>query len=149
MTPLFAPLFATLLARMLRGALFGGGLAIVLAGCPSAFPDTLNGAPQVDDAASPTACPNDFHAQCPTPAPSYQSDILPIVQGHCLTCHAPGGLEPTENSFTSYQAIFDDRQAIEDQINDCRMPPVDAGVGLPTTSRVLLMTWLACGAPDN
>jgi hypothetical protein len=130
-------------------ALVGGALVIALAGCRSG-PDALDGtSPAEGDAASSTSCPNDFHAQCPIPAPSYQSDILPIVQAHCLTCHAPSGLEPTENSFTNYQAIFDDRQAIEDQVNDCRMPPVDAGVGLPTTSRVLLMTWLACGAPDN
>jgi hypothetical protein len=129
-------------------AAIGAACTVAVGGC-AALSDSLDGTPPAVDAGAQTTCPNDFHAQCPVPPPSYQNDILPIVKAHCLLCHTVGGLEPTENSFNSYQAIFDDRQAIEDQINECRMPPIDAGIALPTASRVLFMTWLACGAPNN
>ena len=36
-------------------------------------------------------CPNDTPSACPSPAPSYVSDVAPIVSSHCLQCHAPGG----------------------------------------------------------
>ncbi len=123
---------------------------IAAAGC-TALSESLDGIPPARDAGPAQAtCPNDLHAQCPVPAPSYKNDIEPIVTAHCLQCHKAGGILPTENSFTTYDALSADRQAIEDQINDCRMPPLDAGVPLlPTASRVLFMTWLACGAPNN
>jgi hypothetical protein len=126
----------------------GAAGTIAVAGCTS-LAGSLDGTPPVVDAGAQATCPNDLHAQCPVPPPSYTIDIEPIVKAHCLLCHQPGGYEPTENSFTTYAAIFADRQAVEDQINDCRMPPIDAGVAMPTASRVLFMTWLACGAPNN
>jgi hypothetical protein len=126
----------------------GAACTLATAGC-TALSQSLDGTPLPVDAGVQTTCPNDFHAVCPVPPPSYKIDIAPIVTAHCLLCHAPGGYEPTENSFTTYDAIFADRQAIEDQINDCRMPPIDGGIGLPTASRVLFMTWLACDAPNN
>ena len=105
--------------------------AVVLAGCGSSGPP----------------CANDLPATCPSPQPSYATDVAPIIQAHCLKCHAPGGQEASKD-FTTYQHVFDQRLAILNQFYSCRMPP--DGEPRPTSQeRALLLGWLVCGSPNN
>ena len=32
------------------------------------------------------------HAATPEPAPTFQKQVLPIFQAHCVMCHGPGGV---------------------------------------------------------
>jgi uncharacterized membrane protein len=92
-------------------------------------------------------CPNDLPNGCQNPVPSYKTDVAPIVQTHCLKCHAPGGQEASID-FTTYQHVFARRQSILTQVFSCRMPP--EGEPAPTAAeRALLLGWLTCGSPNN
>jgi hypothetical protein len=92
-------------------------------------------------------CPNDLPATCPSPMPSYKTDVQPIVSNHCLKCHSPGGEEASKD-FTTYQNVFLQRGPILTQFYSCRMPP--EGEPRPTAQeRALLLGWLTCGSPNN
>jgi hypothetical protein len=79
--------------------------------------------------------------------PSYRTQVAPIFQRRCLTCHSPGGQEEVL-PFTSYQQVFNSRSAILNQVYHCVMPP--AGNPAPDAQeRALLFGWLVCGAPNN
>jgi hypothetical protein len=92
-------------------------------------------------------CPNDLPASCPTTVPSYQTDIAPILQSHCLGCHAPGGVEANK-PLDSYSAVYGERSPVLTQVYGCLMPP--AGSPAPTAAeRQLLLSWLVCKSPNN
>ncbi len=37
----------------------------------------------------PNPPPSDTPSACPSPEPSYQADVLPILESSCLLCHTP------------------------------------------------------------
>jgi hypothetical protein len=103
-------------------------------------------------------CPNDLPSSCPTPAPSYATDIVPIIQQSCFPCHATGGIEAGHFDYSTYAGLSAAASEVLTQVNDCLMPPsapipgsgVDAGTPpLTTEARLALLGWLVCGAPDN
>jgi len=92
-------------------------------------------------------CPNDLPQSCPTPMPSYKTDVQPIIQNHCLKCHSPGGQEASID-FTTYDHVRTQRGPILTQFYSCRMPP--EGEPRPTEQeRLTFLTWLQCGSPNN
>jgi hypothetical protein len=94
-------------------------------------------------------CPRDLPASCPSPAPSYASTVLPILESRCVPCHAAGGTGASKgHEYTSYARIFADRGSILNQVYGCRMPPPEAAAPLPP-ERAALLAWLVCGAPNN
>jgi hypothetical protein len=96
---------------------------------------------------TPLNCPNDLPASCPSPPPSYRTDVAPIISARCLGCHAPGKQEASKD-FTTYPNVFSQRQPILTQVFSCRMPP--EGEPRPTAQeRAQFLAWLVCGAPDN
>ena len=96
---------------------------------------------------SDPSCSNDLPGVCPSPAPSYRSDIDPLIGARCRTCHSAGGQE-SSLPFMTYQEIFSRRSSVLNQVYGCRMPP--AGSAAPTSAeRAVLLAWLVCGAPDN
>ncbi len=96
---------------------------------------------------SGVSCPNDLPNGCPDPAPSYRNQVAGVIANRCLSCHSPGGQEASM-PFTSYQAVFNSRGLILDQVYHCVMPP--AGNPAPDAQeRALLLGWLVCGAPNN
>ncbi len=131
-------------------ALTAGAAAVCVVACnaESSLPNTLNGTPPAADA-GPAACADDEPTFCPDPSPSYQTDIVPILETHCLICHRVGGLEPTDHNFDTYAAVANDLPTIGHELNECAMPPLDAGVALPTASKVTLLTWIFCGGLNN
>ncbi len=91
-------------------------------------------------------CPNDLPASCPSPIPSYSTQVAPIIQAHCLKCHSGAG--PGIGDFRTYPGVFNSRGQILTNFYSCKMPP--QGEPPPTSQeRALLLGWLVCQAPDN
>ena len=82
---------------------------------------------------------------CPATPPSYRDDVAPILAASCVTCHREGGAAPKELLETHAQvhALHD---AVEAQVRSCLMP---SDAHLDEGERATLLTWLACGDPDN
>jgi hypothetical protein len=49
---------------------------------------------------------------------------------------------------TNYSDVADWSALIATDIDDCAMPPADAGA-LTTSERMTVLGWLACGSPNN
>jgi hypothetical protein len=114
------------------------GLAL---GCSSAS------VPTGADGGEAGSCPNDLPNNCPTPVPSYRSDIEPLLgQAGCTFCHSPTGIGGY--SEVTYGEVYQQRSAILDQVYGCLMPPASYRP-LSTEQRKALLDWLVCGAPNN
>lgn len=96
------------------------------------------------------SCPMDLPASCPTPAPSYATQVGPIIQTYCVPCHSPSGIEPTLpfSTYADITAASDRPMRMLLQLHACQMPPPYA-TQLPEADRVTLLGWLVCHAPDN
>lgn len=110
-----------------------GALALAL-GCSKS--DNSEGAPMDD--------PNDDPA-----ALSYQSDIRPIIQGNCLSCH---GTPPTNNAPMSLTSLTLVKNAIEtrgllSRINSSTNPMPPDGL-MPQNARTLIAEWANQGFPE-
>ena len=97
---------------------------------------------------APTAFPlscTSVPATCPSPAPSYEQDIVPILDGKCNTCHAAAdsGLWPLIN----YDDVHDWQTLVLSDVEYCAMPPAGAPQ-LTTTEQFILLSWVVCGAPE-
>ncbi len=91
-------------------------------------------------------CPSDLPASCPSPTPSYQTDVEPILRSHCVGCHSPSGTAGYYE--TTYAQVAAQQSAVLDQVYDCLMPPADS-LQLTLAQRETLLAWLVCNAPDN
>jgi hypothetical protein len=133
-----------------------------LTGCSSSNGDGSKDAgsdASFDDAGedSGAGCIDETPDACPSPEPSYTSDVLPVLQAHCYECHADAGLTTSESQVDlgSYAAVYSERGTILGQVSTCRMPPSVAPLGLtlppaPTDAdRATILGWLKCNAPDN
>jgi hypothetical protein len=87
---------------------------------------------------------------CPGSAPSYKTDIQPILDQRCnASCHfflPDGGGQWPFDSAQNTKAWADD---IVLDLKACSMPPAGSGVDFPAIERDKVWAWLACGAPDN
>jgi hypothetical protein len=102
---------------------------------------------------SGSGCPTLFN-DCPdaTPPPSWQNDVQPLIATYCLRCHSDGGVAPPQFNYTTYQGVFRSRAVMVTELNQCFMPPGDASppAAMPTPAeRQTLVSWIACGAPQN
>jgi hypothetical protein len=113
-------------------------LALSLAACSS-------GGPASADAGSPSGCVRS-DPSCAAPAPSYATTVHPIVEATCVNCHHPGS-NLAQTSLATYEDVQLEFGAALGQVSSCLMPP--AGYTLSTEDRAELLSWLACGAPDN
>lgn len=87
---------------------------------------------------------------------TYEKDIAPILQGHCVKCHSPGNIAPW--AMTNHAVVRDFAPLIKDEILTRRMPPWHAdrraqhysndemlsGLELAT-----LVHWIDRGAPGD
>lgn len=103
--------------------------------------------PGLDSAMEAAVCDRHFPA-CPSPAPSYQQDIAPIVQLECLSCHYTGS-DLTRTAYNAYQGIYSDRGSILGQLYACEMPPANYPLPITSDQRTTFMAWIECGAPNN
>jgi hypothetical protein len=97
-------------------------------------------------------CPT-LETNCPSPPPSWTTDVQPLVEKYCVTCHEPGGVGISSANLTTYADVFKNRTEMLTQVYQCLMPNVDASVpppALPTAAeRQTLVQWVVCGAPQN
>jgi hypothetical protein len=112
-------------------------------------------APGGDDGGEAACMPINPPSTCPSPPPSYKSDISFIVANDCAVpkCHSSGGLASVRD-FTTYKGLYGDHGTVAMQVSLCPMassgmPP--PGYPQPTAAqRLALVTWASiCGAPDN
>ncbi|MFO0758448.1 MAG: hypothetical protein U0359_18290 [Byssovorax sp.] len=97
--------------------------------------------------AAATACSPAVPASCPSSAPSYQSDVAPLLETYCTSCHSAGGSEPSK-LLDSYASAAKWSSDVESEIASCGMPP--SGEAQPTDAeREVILTWIVCGANNN
>jgi len=94
-------------------------------------------APLVCDVTLPKSCSDMFVGW---------ADVEPIFEQRCIGCHSgeSGGPWP----LTSYEHVADWANEIRAQMTACSMPPVDAGIAMPTEEREKILLWVRCGAPN-
>ncbi|MEO6951039.1 MAG: hypothetical protein ABI321_04425 [Polyangia bacterium] len=93
-------------------------------------------------------CPSDS-TSCAGAAPSYASDVAPLIESNCSGCHMAGG-SAADRPLTSYDALFKLKGSAFTAVYGCVMPPADDAVDqLTPDQRTTLIQWLACGAPNN
>ena len=88
----------------------------------------------------------DMAPPCVDPPPSFSNDIFPMLNRDCNgACHIAGGIAWP---LTDYQDVSDWSLLIQIQVQQCEMPPTDAGA-FPAGDRDALLNWIACGSPNN
>jgi hypothetical protein len=86
---------------------------------------------------------------CPSPAPSYATDVSPIFQTYCVRCHGPGGQESIK-PLTSWTEVNSRYGSVLQQVfYFCAMPPATEPQLTDPAARAALLGWLECMAPDN
>jgi hypothetical protein len=116
--------------------------ALALA-CGALFGCNADGEPTA--AASSLCQPTETRPHCPETPPSYQTEVIPILEAKCNSCHdGTQGLWP----LTDYQSVIDWQAGIEEDLMSCSMPPAGAPELTPDETHTLL-TWFACGAPRD
>ncbi len=102
---------------------------------------------------SQTACYYDNEVEqygisiCDTVAISFSQDIQPIINARCVSCHAPGGQQPS-SPYTSYDAIKVYDASIVERVNGIgnSMPPTGA---ISDCEIHKLEAWVNAGSPNN
>jgi hypothetical protein len=94
-----------------------------------------------------TSCPRQIPS-CPSPPPSFVSEVNPIIQSVCVPCHGPGGIEAVR-PYLTYEdmAQYGPFQTMYQQVLSCLMP--EAPQMLTTAQRQRLLEWFACCEPDD
>ena len=89
-------------------------------------------------------------------APTWATDIAPIMYEKCTRCHAPNGVGPFE--IMSYQDAFDERFLIKNYVNAGLMPPWPPDPdyqhfamerALTDTEVSMISDWVDAGAPEG
>lgn len=92
----------------------------------------------------------------PAPSIDFATDIAPIVQRRCVSCHAPGGIAP--RAFTKYQDVADRPGNLRQVLLEQRMPPWDAdarydafspNAALTPDEAARLFAWVRAGSPPG
>lgn len=127
-------------------ALYGiFALALVLGACSDGSGQPDGGMGGVD--AGPIECNVTAPTECIEPAPTYETDIKPILQARCVSCHY--GMEGGPWPLTEYSHVTDWSGDIRARMLTCGMPPPDAGIEMPTAEREKILMWIRCGAPEQ
>jgi hypothetical protein len=103
---------------------------------------------------SPSGCPKDTIPACVDGGvPSYATQVQPLFQSLCVICHAPGTTEGASRPMYDFTYVHANSGPLLDDIYDCHMPPwTDAGQPMfviTEQQRQIMLSWLACGAPNN
>jgi hypothetical protein len=88
--------------------------------------------------------------------PTFERDVLPILEARCQECHRPGEIAPM--SFLSYESTRPWAKAIRDAVLSKKMPPwfADPSFGHFANDRSLsqreidtIAAWVSAGAPEG
>ncbi|HEX8792511.1 MAG TPA: hypothetical protein VF765_16300 [Polyangiaceae bacterium] len=91
---------------------------------------------------------------CPSPSPSWKSDVEPLIEKYCWQCHANGGIDQPMVDLSTYAGAKQNAVRILQQVHDCLMPNFGATPppkAYPTADeRNTIIAWAGvCMAPDN
>ena len=87
---------------------------------------------------------------------TYHRDIRPLVERHCAACHTEGAIAPFP--LTSYDEVFDLREAIATAVEEATMPPWGMNPECSTfvgdssvapEDRAMVRAWVDAGAPEG
>jgi ankyrin repeat protein len=90
------------------------------------------------------------------PVPTFNRDVLPILQSHCQSCHRPGEIGPMP--LLSYQDARPWAAAIKEAVQTGRMPPWHSDTpsqkfhndpSLTAEEKATITNWAAEGAPEG
>lgn len=118
-------------------------ILLLLAACGDTEGSTAGGG----GAGGGTSCPNDLPASCPVPAPTWATDVAPVIEARCATCHATGGIA-ADKPLTSHAEVFARKGAVLNQVHACKMPQAGSPQ-LTAAERAAVLGWLVCGAPND
>jgi hypothetical protein len=101
----------------------------------------------------PAACYYDNEVEqygvsaCDTTAISFSQDILPIINGNCISCHTPGGQQES-SPFTNHSEIKTYGAGMVERVNGVGgiMPPDGS---IPSCDKLKIEAWVKAGAPNN
>lgn len=126
-----------------HGRLHVGRTAVVLMACLASA--ACGSAPASTTAAG--SCNIVLPGSCPSPAPSYQTDVAPILAERCVSCH--GAVNPQSGiDLSAYASTYAAREPVLAQVYNCSMP-LAGSPGLSTAQSSALLSWLVCEAPNN
>jgi uncharacterized membrane protein len=92
-------------------------------------------------------CTASVPSSCPSTPPSYQTDVAPLLQTYCVSCHSAGGSE-SGKPLDTYRGVANLSGGVESSVGSCSMPP--ANEAQPTDAeRETILAWLVCGANQN
>lgn len=93
---------------------------------------------------------------CGTPAPTYETDVRPLLEASCTSCHVAGGIAPF--ALTDYEQAKLHKEAIRIAVETRSMPPYLAGEGctdyaddlrLSAEQIATISKWAEAGAPQG
>lgn len=99
------------------------------------------------DGGSSSDCVDKTPASCPATEPSYATDVAPLLEKYCTTCHSANGSQPMD-PLDTYTDVKQRSGEVKSQLAGCLMPP-EGSTG-PTDAEVeTILAWVVCGANDN
>lgn len=87
-------------------------------------------------------CRRDVPA-CSASPPTYSADVRPILERHCLKCHAGDGIAADEHDFSHVETLRAQSAALTSAIHACAMPP-SSEPPLADAEAAVLLAWAAC-----
>jgi len=120
----------------------------------TALGEFLAGKPVTSSQGPVHGCLIIFEAKTPAQSIAYSTQIAPLLQKNCVSCHSPGNIGPF--AMSSYQKVKGWSAMIEEVLIDRRMPPwhADPHYGKFANTRSLssaelhtLLGWIQQGCP--
>jgi hypothetical protein len=87
-------------------------------------------------------CRRDVPA-CSASPPTYSADVRPILERHCLKCHAGDGIAADEHDFSHVETLRAQSAALTSEMHACAMPP-SSEPPLADAEAAVLLAWAAC-----
>jgi hypothetical protein len=96
------------------------------------------------------SCPT-LSTSCPSSgAPSWSNEVQPIIRRSCYPCHAQGGSGALEgHDYQTYAGVAMVSTTAETDILNCKMPQAGGDQPLSAADAQTLVSWFACGHPNN
>jgi hypothetical protein len=92
-------------------------------------------------------CSAVFPTSCESPAPSFASDVKPILEARCATSSCHDGLGE-QWPLVDYAHVADWSSEVRAMVGNCAMPPPDSGMKMPTEERQVILQWVRCNTPE-
>ena len=95
--------------------------------------------------AGASACGVTLPVTCPDGGAPVYADVAPFFSSRCASCHTGIGSAPWP--LATYSDVVNWEDLIRADLDQCTMPPDDAGSPMPLDERMTILRWIACGMP--